>query len=419
MRKPRNEILNIQWKLLKETIHYAYKNVQIYRERFSEMGVTPEDIQSPVDMLKLPTISKSDLQGERVKKLISKEFVFDELVPMKTSGSTGMPTVSYFSKESLFYLKWILKYRSKAFYGLRPFDTIAIFCTDPEDEVQRKNRHPIRQILNIKYISIYAHLKNIEKEFLKIKPRIIYGFPSFLINFIYHLEKNGIRYDYCKMVFTSSELLDGLQRKIIENFLSCHLYDIYGSVEFKEVAFECRQRKGYHINADFFYVEFIKNGRYAALEEDAEMLVTSLQANAMPLLRYEIGDIARLSSKICSCGCNFPLITMVCGRKGDFLSFHGKTIPYYEINRTLREALKDTIYKFQFIQLTQNKVNVKLIINYKYSDSVKYRLIDSLKKQIGMDTEIKITLEQEIKNQNNGKFCSVQSLLNCPKTDLS
>jgi phenylacetate-CoA ligase len=213
------------------------------------------------------------------------------------------------------------------------------------------------------------------------------------------------------MVFTSSELLDEQQRKIIENYFSCRLYDIYGSVEFKEIAFECSQRKGYHINVDFFYVEFIKNGKYAAPEEDAEILVTSLQAKAMPLLRYRIGDIVRVSGKKCSCGCNFPLITLVCGRQGDYLSFRDKKIPYYEINRTLRESLQDTIYKFQFIQMTQNKVIVKLIVNDKYSDSVESRLKENLKKQIGMDIEISVRLEEEIDNQRNGKFCSVQSVL--------
>jgi phenylacetate-CoA ligase len=411
MRKPQNEILNIQWRLLKETLNYAYENVQIYRERFNEAGLTPDDIQSPDDMLKLPTISKYDLQGERVKKLISTEFVFNDLIPMKTSGSTGIPTVSYFSKDSLFYLMWVLKYRSKAFCGLRLFDPVAIFCAESEGEVQRKNSQPIRRLLNIKYFSIYSSKKNLETEFLRVKPKIIYGFPSFLIDFICHLEKNHIGYDKCKMVFTSSELLDEHQRKLIENYFSCRLYDIYGSVEFKEIAFECSQKKGYHINADFFYIEFVKNGKNAAPDKDAEIIVTSLQTKAMPLIRYRIGDIARVSSEKCSCGCNFPLMTMVCGRKGDYLTFHGEKIPYYEINRTLRESLQDTIYKFQFIQMAQNKVIVKLIVNDKYSDFVKSRLKENLEAQIGKDIEINVRLEEEINNQQNGKFCSVQSVL--------
>ena len=96
-----------------------------------------------------------------------------------------------------------------------------------------------------------------------------------------YAEKNQIQWYKPELIFTSAELLDLPTRQKIENYFGKKVYDIYGSTELKEVAWECPFKRGYHINDDLYFVEVVNPNE----QEVGDIVITALTNKAMPLIR--------------------------------------------------------------------------------------------------------------------------------------
>ena len=90
----------MQWQRLTRTLEHAYRTSPFYLKRFQEAGIEPSDIKSPEDMLKIPPLSKSDIQNY-LDNLKSNAFTDNDLIRDKTGGSTGSPLVFFYDKDRL------------------------------------------------------------------------------------------------------------------------------------------------------------------------------------------------------------------------------------------------------------------------------------------------------------------------------
>ena len=119
-------------------------------------------------------------------------------------------------------------------------------------------------------------------------------------------------------------------RQSIQNSLGIKAYDIYGLTETSGpgVAFECQEQQGMHINEDHFIAEIIDPDTGEVLPEGSkgELVFTSLDKEAFPLLRYRTRDICILSRKKCSCGRTFIRMTKPMGRSDDMLIIRGVNV---------------------------------------------------------------------------------------------
>jgi hypothetical protein len=93
-------------------------------------------------------------------------------------------------------------------------------------------------LIKKRFLSVYDSLEAHVKFYKKFKPSTIYGFPSYFVNLVSYLEKNSIKLDFIKRIFTSSEVLNDNARKIIKDYFKCDIYDVYGSTETKEISWE-------------------------------------------------------------------------------------------------------------------------------------------------------------------------------------
>ena len=119
-------------------------------------------------------------------------------------------------------------------------------------------------------------------------------------------------------------------RQAIEKSLGIKAYDIYGLTETSGpgVAFECQEQQGMHINEDHFIAEVIdpETGKVLPEGSKGELVFTSLDKEAFPLLRYRTRDICILSRKKCACGRTFIRMTKPMGRSDDMLIIRGVNV---------------------------------------------------------------------------------------------
>jgi phenylacetate-CoA ligase len=129
--------------------------------------------------------------------------------------------------------------------------------------------------------------------------------------------------------------MDVTKREAIRSGWGIEPYDGYGAVEIGNIAFECPSRSGsYHFHADHLFLEVLRpNGSAAGEGEVGEVVVTSLAYQAMPLIRYRLGDLAALGSS-CSCGSPLPTLQSLHGRSDDVITLaSGRRLTPLAVNR--------------------------------------------------------------------------------------
>ena len=89
------------------------------------------------------------------------------------------------------------------------------------------------------------------------------------------------------------------------------MVDFYNCWEFDNIAWECNRNEGYHITTDSLILEVVNNGKTATIGESREIIVTALNSYVMPFIRYNMGDIAILHDKTCSCSRGLPLLKRI------------------------------------------------------------------------------------------------------------
>ncbi len=359
-----DKIKKNQWEKVKKIIKYAYKETDFYRERLDEVNIKPEDISSPKDLLRVPSLTREDLNKNR-EKMISKSYDKKKLYKNYTGGSTGKPVILYLTKEKR-EISHAIKMRYYKWYGCDIGDPIARLWGAERDI--GKNIGTFRRIfndyclnhLNINTFDLTEKKINAYNEKIKnFKPKIIGSYVSSAYLFSKIIKKNNLNPPEIKSMFVTAETLHEFQRSLIESSFRCPVFNIYGSREFGDMVSECPEQRKLHINSENVYIEFIKNGKHCKPGETGEIFVTDLVNYGMPILRYQIGDIGEPSYERCKCGRGLPLIKNIKGRvtdnfiRSDGGFVHGEFFTHLFYN-------KNGIEQFQIIQESKNLIIIKI-----------------------------------------------------------
>ena len=166
-----------------------------------------------------------------------------------------------------------------------------------------------------------------------------------------------------RIVISSIGPLTDEVKKKIESGMKCKVYNQYGSREVGAIACQCREQKGLHTFPWWNYVEILdEKNRLVEDEQEGNIIVTTLHNYSMPLIRYEIGDVAIGGGYECSCGRNTFLLKKVLGRTlGYFRKADGSLAHSHLIVQAL--FLRDWIKKFQIIQDKIDHILIKVQLN--------------------------------------------------------
>lgn len=336
----RAEMESMQLARLKKTIRYVVEQVPYYREKFSEMGLDPADIQTLNDVTKLPFTKKQTLRDQYPFGLFA--------VPMEqvarihaSSGTSGKPTVVGYTKNDLENWATIVA-RGIVAAGGRKSDVFhnaygyGLFTGG-------LGLHCGAEKLGVATVPISGG--NTDRQITIIndfKPRGICGTPSYILNIAERMEEMGIDpadngLDYG--IFGAEPWSEGM-RATLEKKLKLKAVDIYGLSEIMGpgVAIECHQaQNGLHIAEDHFLVEVINPETLEPVDEgeDGELVFTSLTKEALPIIRYRTGDIASITREPCTCGRTTTRMSRVKGRTDDMIIVRGVNVFPSEIERVL------------------------------------------------------------------------------------
>ena len=321
------DLKNLQSERLKNLVAYVYKNSPVYKKRIDESGFSPNDIKSIDDIVKLPFTTKDDMREHYPFGLFSMD-VKDIAEMHVSSGTTGNPVVSGYSKEDLDL--WAeVSARSIACAGGKPGDIIQIAYGYGLFTGGLGLHYGALKIGATIMPMSSGQTKRQIKLMQDFKPRIIACTPSFSLYMAE--EARGMGFDPSQSswevgIFGAEPWSEALRNEI-EKSLGLTATDIYGLSEISGpgVAQECSFKNGLHIWSDVFYPEIIDPDTNQPVPEgeQGELVITTLTRTGMPLLRYRTRDIVSISYEKCACGRTSPRISKIQGRTDDMIVVRG------------------------------------------------------------------------------------------------
>jgi len=305
---------------VREIVSYAYENSRFYHEKWKETGIKPEDIRGVEDLGRLPIVRKEDL-AKKPEDVVSGKFRLEDLKVQRTSGSTGRPLHVYLSQAENEFRK-AKHLRAHIFLGQKPWDRW-VTITSPLHFAETTRLQRFLRFYSIVPISVFDDVSVQVSKLEGLKPDVVDGYSNSLLLLAKEIRKKGLSSVRPKFLVSGAELIDLGSRRFIEEVFEAPLFDQYATVEFERIAWQCREKDEYHVDADSVVVQFVdENGDEVSPGESGEIVCTSLFNYAMPFIRYALDDVGIPSERAeCSCGVGFPLMKVVEGRKTSLLTF--------------------------------------------------------------------------------------------------
>ena len=340
----RDELAALQLKGLQKSLRRVWGN-EFYRERLSVKGLaSPEDVKSLDDLAKLPFFTKDDFRDAYPLKMNCVDR--RELMEFhQSSGSTGTPVVMAYTKNDL--NQWAeCMARCYAMAGLEKGDAFQIMPTFGLFNGGFGCYHGCRKA---HLFCVPASSGNTERQIKLMRDFHVKGFCS-VVSYVPRLiekldaDPNG-DFDIPSLkvgIFGSETFSDELRRRI-EKRLHIECFDIYGMTETGGIGTtgqDCMAHNGIHVWEDQYITEIIDpvTGEVLPDGEYGEVVFTSLNREAMPIIRYRTRDISRiLSREKCACGRTSLRIDRITGRTDDMLIVKG--VNFYP--RQVEEALME------------------------------------------------------------------------------
>jgi len=339
---PEPQLRQLQLHRLKVVVRRAYDNVELFRTRMQERGLTPDDIRSLEDIRKLPFTVKTDLRDTYPFGLFASPM--NEVVRLHaSSGTTGKPIVVAYTQEDLKVWASVMV-RAFAACGLDRGDIIqnaygyGLFTGG-------LGAHYGAEALGATVIPISGG--NTDRQIMIMKDfgtTAICCTPSYFLRIIERAKEMGVDLKSLPLkagVFGAEPWTEEM-RKRIEAETNIKAYDIYGLSEIigPGVGNECAEQNGLHIFEDHFYPEIIDPETLEPLPDgqEGELVLTTLSKQAMPMIRYRTRDITMIYPDTCPCGRTIRRIRRISRRSDDMFIIRGVNVYPSQIEEALLQV---------------------------------------------------------------------------------
>jgi phenylacetate-coenzyme A ligase PaaK-like adenylate-forming protein len=305
---------DIEQRKLEELLKHAVANVPYYR-----------NLEIPTCRLEsFPLLSRETLRTQ-FDALKSDDLQSRRWIKCSTGGSTGEPVWVVRDREALDWDYATDMYYMSAFYNLPHHEylrsrRVAIWHRRRRPAgtglLKQVGVHLLGQVIYIEPYVILTEKKLTEyvRRINRHKPIVILAFAGTVFELAKHAQRLGMRVHSPRFILTSVETLYPAMRATIQDVFGCRVYNRYGAAEVGRVAAECAEGK-VHVFSFNNHVEVLDSEGHATRPGDrGRVVVTSLHNTAMPLIRYDIGDLVRVSSEPCRCGSLLPAWDEVSGR---------------------------------------------------------------------------------------------------------
>ena len=324
------DIKKIQNEKFIKQFKHVYDNVKYYRDLLDKNGVKFEDIKSIDDISKLPFLSKDDLREAYPYGMLATDLKNCVRIH-STSGTTGKRVVAFYTQEDIDLWEDCCARAIVAAGGTK--DDVVQVCYGYGLFTGGSGLHGGSHKLGSLTLPMSSGNTKRQIQFMMdFGSTILCCTPSYAAYIGETLKEQGYKPEDNKLkagIFGAEPWTEEMRRDI-EKSLGIKAYDIYGLTESSGpgVAFECEEQSGMHINEDHFYAEIIDPDTGEVLPEGSkgELVFTSLDKEAFPLIRYRTRDITVLTREKCSCGRTFIKMMKPMGRSDDMMIIRGVNV---------------------------------------------------------------------------------------------
>ena len=404
----REDMKKLQSEKLVKQVKHVYENVEYYRNLMDEKGVKPEDIKGIDDLYKLPFLSKADLRDAYPYGLLAKPL--DECVRIhSTSGTTGRRVVAFYTQNDIDLWEDCCARAIMAAGGSKK-DVCQVaygYGLFTGGAGLNGGSHKVGCLT----LPMSSGSTDRQIQFMMdLNASILCCTPSYAAYIGESLKEQGYKPEDIPLkagIFGAEPWTEEM-RKNIEATLGIKAYDIYGLTETSGpgVAFECSEQTGMHINEDHFYAEIIDpdTGEVLPEGEKGELVFTSLDKEAFPLLRYRTRDICVLSREKCSCGRTLVKMAKPMGRTDDMLIIRGVNVFPSQIETVLLNEGYQPNYQIVVDRVNNTdtfEVNVELAPE-QFTDkvgeiiSMEKSLSEAMKSMLGINPKVHLVAPKTI-----------------------
>lgn len=401
---------------LNKVLTNAFKFVPYYRDVFEKLNIEPSDITCFDDLKKLPVLSKEDLRLNQ-DKLLSNQYETSELREVHTSGTTGK-ALTLFKHPLSITKQWAVWYRHRARFNSKVGDLHVNFTGKqvvPTSQIKppywRYNSASNQFLINMQHITD-SKIKDIIAFLNTIQPKFYSGYPSIISEVArLGLEHNLALKDECKpeYIFCGAENTLDYQKYAMQEWAGATITDQYGLTEGSCNMSRCEYGY-YHEDFEFCHIECVDPEILPSGRKRGRLVGTSFSNPAMPLIRYDTGDIAIWAPDDyqCQCGRKSSVIESVEGRIDDTIKLvDGRRIMRFDYLFKGTDSIKEA----QVCQYKEGEVVIEIVMRVGFSTDIEEELKRSFSQWICKDTKVLIKQVDAIEKSSSGKFRAVKSYL--------
>ena len=391
------EIKRLQWLQLEKQLLYLRKKSDFYRKVFKKNDLDPGKINSYIEFQKIPITTKEDIQEFNEDFICVPESEIIDFVT--TSGTLGKP-VSFALNEADLQRLATNEMESFTMTGIKKEDVVQITTT-----LDRRFMAGMAYFLGLRKLgagivrtgSGFPQLQ--WDSITRFKPKYLVAVPSFLLKMIEYAELNNIDYNNSsvKAVICIGEPIRDLEFKLnslgskISKLWDIELFSTYASTEMATAFTECEAHRGNHAQPELIFTEILDEaGNPVKPGEIGELVVTTLQVETMPLLRFATGDMVSYTDEPCICGRNTLRLSPVIGRKKQMIKFKGTSLYPQHIIEVLNNFKEIPTF---VIEVKINEVGTDEVV-VKIPDFLNPEKVSLLKEHFKSKLQVTLILEQ-------------------------
>lgn len=408
----REQLQELQLKRLKETVKLAV-NSPFYKEVFEKNGLTPDSIQTLDDLQKIPFTTKNDLRTHYPFGMAA--IPIQKCVRIhSSSGTTGNPTVVLHSARDLD--QWANQVaRCMYMVGLRDTDVFQNTSGYGMFTGGLGFQYGAERLGALTVPAAAGNTKRQIKFITDFGTTCLHIIPSYatrLAEVMYEMGIDPRRDTKLHTVCIGAEPHSEEQRKRIEQLLGVKAYNCFGMSEMNGpgVAFECPEQNGLHIWEDYVIPEIINPQTLEPVPEGeiGELVLTTINREAMPLLRYRTRDLTRFIPGECPCGRTHRRLARFVGRSDDMIILKGVNIFPIQIEKILMNFKE--LGSNYLITIETVGYNDEMLIEVELSDlfTDDYSALQRLAKEVTRQLKDELLLTPRVKLVGKGSLPSAE-----------
>ncbi|MBQ3679845.1 MAG: phenylacetate--CoA ligase [Paludibacteraceae bacterium] len=417
----REQIEKLQLERLKTTVEHCMHSA-FYKQRFKEAGLEPGDIRSLDDIRKIPFTTKQDLRDTYPFGMAS--VPLSQCVRLhSSSGTTGNPTVILHTQKDL--NEWANAVaRCLWMVGCRPDDVFQNTSGYGMFTGGLGFQYGAERLGMLTVPAAAGNTRRQLKFFTDFGTTVVHAIPSYATRIYEVMQQEGIdprRDTRLRTLVIGAEPHSEEQRRRIQDMLGVKAYNSFGMSEMcgPGVAFECKEQNGMHIWEDYYIVEIVDPKTLEPVPdgEIGELVLTTINREAMPLLRYRTRDLTRIIPGECPCGRHHKRIDRMKGRSDDMIVLRGVNIFPIQVEQVLMRYKE--LGSNYLITLKTDEVNdsmtveVELAQSYTGGHDAQKALIKSITSRLHDEiliTPLVMLLQPGSLAQSEGKAVRVKDL---------